>query len=162
MLLRIPVKPYTLKFLHRHLSADYKLSQLDPYGIQLFAMLRRQLRDAQYDGLMSQYTSVFTVRFEPGQVFDRGCRELTSRTINDFNNWVERVFKHKFHSYVEVHSQEIGTPVFVAIRKFYAKHGLSEDDIAEETMRTSYKRYLKKQKNRQVSGNSPSALNHAA
>ncbi len=165
----IPVKPYTLKFLQRHLATPYKLSRVDQYGMQLFYMLRSPRTDARFDLLMKQYESKFVFTIDPVAVIDgcmlEGVSNFTSAMTNDFNSWVERIFKHEFHTYVQVNS-DCGVPVFTAIRQYCDIHNLTEEDISQETLRTSYKRYLKKwlkkQENQPNQKKSSSPLNQAA
>lgn len=166
MQLAISVKPYTRKFLERHLGANYKLSRVDLYGRYLFSLLRHPRSDGQYDASMKQYTAQFTVSIEPALVFDRGlttgCRDFTSCMTNDFNDLVEKVFKQEFHSWVAV-NKALGRPVYLAIRDFVALHRLTEEDISLETLTTSYKRYVRKEMKRQgQTAINPSALNQAA
>ncbi|MBC6698062.1 hypothetical protein [Hymenobacter sp. BT190] len=163
--IEIPVKPYTLKFLQRYLGSSYKLSFVDPYGIHLFNMLRSPRQNKRFDALMGQYKQKFVVSIDPVRVIDAGLRDgvagFSSAMVNDFNAWVESVFKQDFHSYVETH-HEMGLPVFSAIRKYCDKHQLTEDDISQETLRTSYKRYLKKEVKRRKMADSSFPLNQAA
>ncbi|MGI4870978.1 MAG: hypothetical protein ACRYFX_07350 [Janthinobacterium lividum] len=162
MLLQLPVKPYTLKFLTRHLGAAYKLGNVDIYGRFLFALLRQPRTDKQYDDYLDRYTAKFPVRIVPYLVGDRACKNCSPLTVVHFNSFVEEIFYKEFHDFVQFRVEENGVQAKVAIERFCSRFELSEDDISYETLKKNWQRYLKKEKKRRQTGETPSGLSLAA
>ena len=135
MQLAIPVKPYTRKFLERHLGADYQLSNVDAFGRYLYSLLREPQRSDECEEYLSQYTSKFPVRIVPYLVYDRACKNCSAYTIHHFNCFVERIFYDEFHTFVQARVEDGLMEAKEAIERFCAKHKLSEDDVRYETMK---------------------------
>ncbi|RZK34684.1 MAG: hypothetical protein EOO57_10630 [Hymenobacter sp.] len=162
MLLYLSVKPYTLKFLTRHLGRDYQLSNVDSFGRYLFGLLRQPRNDKQYDNYLSRYTAKFPVRLVPYLLADRACKNCSSQTVVHFNNFVEEIFFREFRSFVQFRVQEEEMQAKVAIEKFSRFLGLTEDDISFETLKKNWCRYWKKEKKRLESEQTPSGLSLVA
>jgi hypothetical protein len=162
VILSLPVKPYTLKFLTRHLGAAYKLSNNDSYGLYLFSLLRQPRTDRQYEDYLGRYTAQFPVSIVPYLVADRACKNCSPLTVVRFNNFVEGIFFTEFHSFVQFRVEETDMQAKQAIERFCKRFELTEDDISFETLKKNWNRYLKKQKKRLESGDSPSGLSLAA
>jgi hypothetical protein len=141
MLITLQVKPYTVKFLTRHVGHNYQLRLDDPFGNYLFTQLRKNSKSKRAEGFMSRYTCTFPVSVCPDKLRKKGARAITSLTIINFNNFVELIFKHEFHTFVETWTEENGLTIAEAIRRFCQRYNLSEEDISEDTLRRSYLRY---------------------
>ena len=151
-----------LKFLTRHLGAGYKLSNNDLYGRFLFGLLRQPRTDKQYEDYLDRYSAEFPVRIVPYLVADRACKNCSPLTVVHFNNFAEEIFFKEFHDFVQFRVEEMGTEAKLAILRFSEKFDLSEDDIKFETLKKNWHRYMKREKKRQKTGNSPSGLSRAA
>jgi hypothetical protein len=162
VLLSLSVKPYTLKFLTRHLGTDYQLSVVDSFGRYLFGLLRQPRTDKQYDNYLSRYTAKFPVRLVPYLLADRACKNCSSLTTVHFNNFAEEIFFREFHSFVQFRVQEEAMEAKLAIQKFSRFHNLTEEDISFETLKKNWGRYWKKEKKRLESAQTPSGLSLAA
>jgi hypothetical protein len=141
MLIAVQVKPYTLKFLHRHIGQNYVLRLDDPFGIHLFTLLQRNNTSQRADACLTRYTCTFPVKVSRDKLQKKGARGITGLTIIGFNNFAELIFKHEFHSFVETWTDEEKLTIAEAIRKFCARYDLTEEDISEDTLRRSYLRY---------------------
>jgi hypothetical protein len=162
VLLSIPVKPYTLKFLTRHLGRDYQLSNVDLYGIHLFNLLRQERDHRQYDNFLDRYTAQFPVNIVPYMITDRGCKNFSALTIVKFNTFAEQLFYTEFHDFVQCRVEEMGLTAKAGIERFCIKFRLSEEDIAFETLKKNWHRYYKKEKKRQEIEETPTSLSLAA
>jgi hypothetical protein len=158
VLLHLPVKPYTLKFLTRHLGPNYKLGNGDIYGRVVFWLLRHPRTDRQYDDYLDRYTALFPVSIVPYLVADRACKNCSPLTIVHFNGFAEEIFFKEFHDFVEFRVEENHMEAKVAIEKFCNRFELTEDDISYETLKKNWGRYLRKQKKRAQTSNSPTGL----
>jgi hypothetical protein len=161
VLLSLPVKPYILKFLTRHLGRDYQLSNCDLYGIHLFNLLRQERDHRQYDNFLARYTAQFPVNIVPYMITDRGCKNFTALTIVKFNVFAEEIFYKEFHDFVQFRVEETGMPAKAAIERFSIKFGLVEDDVAFETLKRNWNRYWQKEKKRQKAEETPTSLSLA-
>lgn len=141
MLITLPVKPYTSKFLARHIGNDYKLRLDDPFGNHLFALLQKNNRSTRADKHQKAYTCTFPVQVCQDKLHKKGARGITGLTVVGFNNFTELIFKHEFHSFVETWTDEAQLTVAEAIRRFCARYKLTEDDISQDSLRRSYLRY---------------------
>ncbi|MGI4865428.1 MAG: hypothetical protein ACRYFZ_16010 [Janthinobacterium lividum] len=162
MLLTLPVKPYTLKFLTRHLGAGYKLGNSDIFGRFLYGLLRSPRTDRQYEDYLDRYTAEFPVRIVPYLVADRACKNCSPLTIVHFNGFVEEIFYKEFHDFVLFRVEEDHMEAKVAIEKFCKRFALTEDDVAYETLKKNWQRFFKKEKKRRQTPDSPSGLSLAA
>jgi hypothetical protein len=150
MLIALRVKPYTLKFLHRHVGINYQLRIDDPFGNHLFSLLKRNNRSTRSESFLSRYTCTFPVKVCPDKLQKKGARGLTGLTIISFNNFAELIFKHEFHTFVETWTDEDDLTIAEAIRKFCRRYNLTEEDISEDTLRRSYLRYWNKKNAQQA------------
>ena len=162
MLLHLPVKPYILQFLKRHLGENYQLSNVDPFGRYLMGLLRTPRTDRQYDNYLSRYTAKFPVRIVPYLVADRACKNCSSLTVVHFNSFAEDIFYTEFHQFVQVRVEDNLMQAKVAIEQFCFRHQLSEDDVRFETLKRNWHRYWKKEKKRLEILQNPSGLSLAA
>lgn len=162
MLLSIPVKPFALKFLTRHLGPGYKLGCGDLYGSYLFSLLRQPRDHRQYEKFLARYTAVFPVKIVPYLVADRACKNCSPLTIVKFNTLVEEIFFKEFHDFVQFRTEETQVQAKVAIERFCTKFELTEDDIAYETLKKNWQRYQQKEKKRLEKASSPTSLSLAA
>jgi hypothetical protein len=151
-----------LKFLTRHLGAGYQLSNNDIYGRYLYNLLRTPREERQYEDFLDRYTEKFPVKIVPYMVADRMCKNCTPYTIVNFNSFSEGIFFKEFHDFVQFRVEENEVQAKVAIERFCQRFGLTEDDIAYETLKKNWSRYWKKEKKRQAGGDTPTSLSLAA
>lgn len=143
--IEIPVKPHVLKFLHLYLGTAYTLSESDPYGLFLFHLLRRPVTDKRKDEIVAKYSARFVVDFGPYSPQQYGLKNLTGKTIYQFNKFVQGIIQHELHSYVDV-TTDYGNQVKYAIECFMRKYGFEESDIAYDTLLKSYQRFADERK----------------
>lgn len=162
MQLTLPVKPYTRKFLERHLGAHYQLSNVDAFGRYLYCLLREPRRNSECEEYLGIYTAKFPVRIVPYLLYDRACKNCSAYVVHHFNCFVERIFYDEFHTFVQARVEDGLMEAKEAIERFCAKHKLSEDDVRYETMKRNWQRYWKKEKKRLKDADSPTELSLAA
>lgn len=141
----IPVKPHVLKYLEFYLGADYTLSESDPYGLFLFHLMRRPLTDKRKDELVAKYPSRFVMDFGPYSPQQYGLKNLTGKTVYQFNNFVHGIIRQDMLNYVDV-ATDYDNTVKHAIESFMAKYGFEETDIAYDTLLKAYQRYCEERK----------------
>ncbi len=151
-----------LKFLTRHLGAGYKLGNNDIYGRYLYNLLRTPRDERQYEDFLGRYTAKFPVKIVPYLVADRMCKNCTPYTTVNFNSFAEGIFFKEFHDFVQFRVEENEMQAKVAIERFCKRFGLTEEDIAYETLKKNWHRYWKKEKKRQAGGDNPTSLSLAA
>jgi hypothetical protein len=136
----IPVRPHVLKYLHVHLGAHYFLSESDHFGLLLFQLLRRPIKDARRDDILTRYTSQFTVNFGSYDPDKYGLDKLTGKTCYQFNNFVHELIRGELHAWVDM-ATDHGNPVTFAIEQFMKRYKFEESDIAFDTLLKSWQRF---------------------
>ena len=137
--LHIPIKPYALKYLKVHLGDDYKISKNDAFGIYLENILRRPQEDARYCHFMKKYTGDFEVFLSKKNWLSDGFR-LSPKGIVDFNSFVENIIKAELHSFIDF-SRSLKIRQAKAVELFREKYNITEEDIAFDSFKKSYRRY---------------------
>lgn len=140
--LTIPVKPYTLKYLACTLGKGYKLSKLDAFGLHLLNIMRRPLDEIQYTHFLSRYKASFTVQVNLQELNCLGGK-LTAQGIVDFNNFVELIIKTEMCGFLD-YCQLFEIRQSKGIQMFKDKYGMSEEDVAFDTLKKSYNRSKRK------------------
>ncbi|MDB5268040.1 MAG: hypothetical protein JWP58_1080 [Hymenobacter sp.] len=148
--IQIPVRLHVLKYLQSHLGAHYFLSESDHFGLLLFQLLRRPLKDARRDDILTRYTGQFTVNFGSYDPDKYGLGKLTGKTCYQFNNFVHELVRAELHAWVDM-ATDHGNPVTFAIEQFMKRYKFEESDIAFDTLLKSWQRFaadrkLKKQR----------------
>ena len=138
--LLIPVRPHVLKYLHTHLGPGYCLSESDHFGLLLFQLLRRPLTDARRDEVLTKYQGRFTVHLGAYGSGKFGLRELTGKTVYQFNNFVHELVRAELHAWVDM-ATDHGNAVTYAIEGFMQKYDFGEEDIAFDTLLKSWQRF---------------------
>lgn len=138
----VPVKPHVAKFLLHHLGAGYRLSQLDPFGRELKNLLQLNRKKTYWDGHTGRYTASFCVAVEGNMILQKRLRALTSKSIIDFNNFVEGIIKAEFFGFVDNH-RAFKLSKHGAIQSFRAKYDFQDDDISFDTLKKSWQRFEK-------------------
>lgn len=143
--IEIPVKPHVLKYLEFYLGAEYSLSESDPYGLFLFHVMRRPMTDKRKDELVAKYQRRFVLDFGPYSPQQYGLKNLTGKTVYQFNNFVHGIIRQDMISYVDT-ATDYGTAIKHAIERFMGKYGFEESDIAYDTLLKAYQRYCEERK----------------
>lgn len=142
--LHVPLRPYILKFLQFHLGKHYFLSEADVFGLLLYHLLRRPLVDARRDHVLRSYQARWEV--ELGHYGEKkGLRELTGKSVYDFNKVVHRMVLSEMQQYVE-NAVDHGQLAKFAIEGFMLKFDLAEEDIQFATLQKCWTRYSKEKK----------------
>jgi hypothetical protein len=139
-LLSIPVQQHVLKYLHKHLGTGYFLSESDHFGLLLFQLLRRPVRDARRDEILKKYKGQFVVHYGLYDPVKFGLRELTGKTCYQFNKFCKELLFAELHAHVELLT-DMGTAATHAIETFMLKYDLQEEDVQFDTLARSWKRY---------------------
>lgn len=144
MILPVPVRPYVLKFLNYHLGKCYFLSESDPFGLLLYHLLRRPVRDARRDHVLRNYKSSWSVDLG-SYAGKKGLGDLTGKSVYDFNKVAHRMLFSELHQFVE-QALDHGQQAKFAIEGFMLKLDLREEDIQFATLQKSWTRYVKEKK----------------
>jgi hypothetical protein len=141
MTIKIPVKPYTRKFLAFYLGENYEMRLDDPYGLFLFILFQKNLSNSRRETSLGRYTQSWGISTCEEKLRKKGYKGLTNLTIVHFNNFVEGVCKAEFHSAAALYQKFGQGTIETAIQDFMEKFGLTADDIDPMTLRRSYIRY---------------------
>lgn len=136
----VPVKPHVRKYLLKHLGEGYKLSQLDPYGRCLKMLLQQKPEKKEWDKHLGRYTASFSVSVEGNLILQKRLRSLTSKSIIDFNNFVEHIIKTEFYGVVDTR-RAFGLSQYGAIQAFREKYDYQDEDISHDTLKKAWQRY---------------------
>lgn len=149
----VPCKPYVKQFLLQNFNApDDKWAEIVNLGAdkQLQHEFRRRLThpcgrfDNKYSSL-SRYSVVVPVEISRDDFYRYGWA-LTNTEAVGFSTIVERRVKTMLCTFLDVH-KSFGIPLSVAIRKFQAKFGFSEDIWPYDSIRREYNRNGMKEDN---------------
>lgn len=143
--LSLPVQPHVLKYLNKHVGEAYFLSEYDPFGLLLFQLLRRPVRDKRCDEVVKNYKKEFEVYFGLYDPKKFGFKPPTGKTIYQFNNFCRKLLFGEFHAHVEL-MVNLGTAATYSIETFMLKYELQEEDVPFDTLHRSWKRYAKEAK----------------
>lgn len=144
MILPVPVRPYVLKFLNYHLGKCYFLSESDPFGLLLYHLLRRPVKDARRDHVLRNYKASWGVDLG-SYAGKKGLGDLTGKSVYDFNKMAHRLLFSELHQFVE-QALDHGQQAKFAIEGFMLKLDLREEDIQFATLQKSWTRYVKEKK----------------
>lgn len=144
MILPVPVRPYVLKFLNYHLGKCYFLSESDPFGLLLYHLLRRPVKDARRDHVLRNYKSSWSVDLG-SYAGKKGIGDLTGKSVYDFNKVAHRMLFSEMHQFVE-QAVDHGQQAKYAIEGFMLKFDLREEDIQFATLQKSWTRYVREKK----------------
>lgn len=144
MTLPVPVRPYVLKFLNYHLGKCYFLSESDPFGLLLYHLLRRPVKDARRDHVLRNYKASWGVDLG-SYAGKKGIGDLTGKSVYDFNKMAHRMLFSEMHQFVE-QALDHGQQAKFAIEGFMLKLDLVEEDIQFATLQKSWTRYVKEKK----------------
>jgi hypothetical protein len=144
VILPVPVRPYVLKFLNYHLGKFYFLSESDPFGLLLYHLLRRPVKDARRDHVLRNYQASWGVDLG-SYAGKKGIGELTGKSVYDFNKVAHRMLFSEMHQFVE-QALDHGQQAKYAIEGFMLKFDLREEDIQFATLQKSWTRYVKEKK----------------
>lgn len=136
----VSVKPHVRKYLLHHLGEGYKLSQLDAFGRYLKLLLQQPRTNSFLDGFTGKYTANFGVSVEGNVILQKRLRELSSKSIIDFNNFVEGIIKVEFHAFVD-NRRAYGLSQYAAIHAFREKYNFQDEDISFDTLKKSWQRF---------------------
>lgn len=153
----MPVKPYTSKYLELHFGKDYKITQLDHFGIYLIGLLRRPLCKKRYDEFLTAYTAKYSMKFNLREFQKNGKINFSSQIIITYNNFVELIIKTEFHAFVEANLVP-GTTLIRVIESFRNKYSWTDEDISLDTLIKSFQRYRKKREKNHNLSNSLGSL----
>jgi len=144
VILPVPVRPYVLKFLNYHLGKCYLLSESDPFGLLLYHLLRRPVKDARRDHVLRNYKSSWGVDLG-SYAGKKGLGDLTGKSVYDFNKVAHRMLFSEMHQFVE-QALDHGQQAKFAIEGFMLKFDLREEDIQFATLQKSWTRYARERK----------------
>lgn len=145
--LDFPIRPHLLKFLqvHLHLArtqelpfqvSDYALSSEGRFGLPLTLLLQKTVQDGRYEGSIDDCTAQLglDLRNYKGAYAYLLKGQLSPWVVFQFNDLVEETFREEFYWWVRQQRQRRAT-IKDAIYSYMAFYGVTEDDIAYETLR---------------------------
>ena len=136
----VPVKPHVRKYLLHHLGSSYKLSRLDTFGRELKTLLEQKKTNNFLNGYTRCYTHVFGVSVEGNLILQKRLRALTSKSIIDFNNFVEGIIKTEFYGMV-ANCSTFELSQYSAIQAFREKYDFQDEDMSHDTLKKAWQRY---------------------
>jgi hypothetical protein len=136
----VPVKPHVRKYLAFHLGAEYKLSQLDPFGRELKMLLGQKKKNEWFNGFTRRYTDSFGVGVEGNLILQKRLKGLTPKEIIDFNNFVEGIIKHEFFGFVDNRCL-LDMSQYGSIQAFREKYDFQDEDMSHEALKKAWQRY---------------------
>lgn len=137
---QVPVKPHVKKYLLYHLGEPYRLTSTDAFGRHLKMLLQQPREKAFLDGFTAKYTEVLGVSVEGNMILQKRLRALSSKSIVDFNNFVEAVIKTEFHSFVD-NRRLFKLSQYGSIQAFRDKYDFEDSDISFDTLKKSWQRF---------------------
>ncbi len=142
---QIPVLPHVLKFLKKKHQGEFKLSRKHNEGKMLIHMLRNQQHDERFDVEREKYSQNLDVIITLDKYKNRGCNNITSRTIYDFNDFIDATIKDEFLYYVET-LQEAGVKMTMdaMVDGFMGKYFFDDGDISPLTLKQAWYRDQRK------------------
>lgn len=157
---QIPVLPHVLKFILKRHPQEFKLSRRHNEGKVLIHMLRNQQEDARFDVPIEKYTGTLDVKITLDKYKGRGCNKITSRTIYDFNDFIDRIIKDEFIYYVDT-LKEAGVEFTMdqMVDGFMGKYFFDEEDITAFVLKQHYYR-TKRPGRRKKQNNSAVVVSH--
>ncbi|WP_187261298.1 hypothetical protein [Pontibacter beigongshangensis] len=142
---QIPVLPRVLKFINCKHDGEFKLSRKHNEGKMLIHMLRNQLEDKSFDDFHKKCTQSLEVKMSLDLFKERGCCHITSRTIFDFNDFVDANIKEEFLLYVRtLQLCEVKLTLDKMIDGFMGKYYFDDGDINPQTLKQHYYRSERK------------------
>lgn len=145
---QIPVLPHVLKFIQKRHEGNFKLSRRHNEGKMLIHMLRNQQHDKRFDAPLEKYTEKLNVKITFDQYKVRGCNNITSRTIFDFNDFIDAIIKDEFVYYVDTLKEAgVNMTMDVMVDGFMGKYLFDEEDITPWVLKQHYNRTKRKKKN---------------
>jgi hypothetical protein len=142
-----PIRPHLLKFLQVHLhlarvqespfqASDYALSSEGRFGLPLTLLLQKPVQDGRYEGSIADCTAQLglDLRNYKGAYAYLLKGQLSPWVVFQFNDLVEETFRQEFYWWVREQRQRRAT-IKDAIYSYLAFYGVSEDDVAYETLR---------------------------
>lgn len=136
----VPVKPHVRKYLLKHLGEGYKLSQLDAIGRHLKMLLQLKPEKKEWDKHTGRYKATFSVGVEGNLILQKRLRALTSKSIIDFNNFVEGIIKTEFYGMV-ANCSTFELSQYSAIQAFREKYDFQDEDMSHDTLKKAWQRY---------------------
>ncbi|MGI4862957.1 MAG: hypothetical protein ACRYFZ_03485 [Janthinobacterium lividum] len=136
----VPVKPHVRKYLEFHLGQGYKLTQLDAFGRCLKMLLQLKPEKKDWDKHLGRYKAKFGVSVEGNLILQKRLRTLTSKSIIDFNNFVEGIIKTECFGLV-ANCHEFGMSQYGAIQAFREKYDFQDEDMSHDTLKKAWQRY---------------------
>lgn len=144
--INIPVKRHIYKFLIRYWGDSYRLSTTNFLGCFIFHLIKKQRKSKPIE---TKYNpELFPCRYHvvvpDTYYFDRGIEELTPRTIQHFNNFMDSVFSFIFINTTESRLEEAPREKKIAYEKFIDDINLEEVDLTFDALKKDHYRFRKK------------------
>ncbi|MGV3540690.1 MAG: hypothetical protein ACO1OQ_12830 [Rufibacter sp.] len=146
-----------MKYLEVHFGVNYKITQLDHFGLFLMEVLRRKWDRKRYEGYMAAYTAQYPMFYNTKEFLRTDRVHFTSENIVCYNNFVESIIKAEFHAFMELYLND-STTIANVIESYRKIYNWTDDDISLDSLSKSFQRYQKKKKNRLKSQKSLGSL----
>lgn len=143
----LPVKAHVRKYLeHRH-GDVLRVSRKHTDGKMLLFLLRGRQHDARFDSQLAQYVDKLTIEISRDQLLERGCRDLSSRTIYDFNSYIDDAFRDDLRLFVATRqAADPHVTLCAAVASFLEIYDITESELDQDTLL----RDLRRQKPRPI------------
>ncbi|MGI4833304.1 MAG: hypothetical protein ACRYFK_07565 [Janthinobacterium lividum] len=150
--LDFPVRPHLLKYLEVHLKLarlveaplqleDYVLSKTNRFGFALNQLLRKPAKSARHEGSIDDCTVSLglNLRNFNAPYYDLTQGKLSPYVVFQFNEFVDDNFREELYWWVAQHREKRAT-IKDGILSFMAFYGVTENDLAYETLRKDVQR----------------------
>jgi glutathionyl-hydroquinone reductase len=128
--IQIPVEPHVLKYIVAKHPGVFRLSRKHKEGKMLIHMLHNPYNDSRFDATLDKYTDKLTVSVSLDQYLKKGCNNISSRMIYDFNDFIDKLIKDEFMFYVET-VKEVTDQFTIdqLVDGFMGKYNFDDSDI---------------------------------
>ena len=144
---QLPVLPHVRKFIEHKHGTEFKLSRRHNEGKMLIHMLRNQQRDERFDVRMELYSESLNVKISFDKYKERGCNNVTNRTVYDFNDFIDRTIRDEFIYFVEVlRGAQVKLTLDQMVDGFMGKYNFDDGDITPFVLKQHYYRTIRRGK----------------
>lgn len=145
--IQIPVESHVLKYLNCKHPGEFRLSRKHNTGKMLLHMLHNPYHDSRYDAGMDRYTKELSVSISVDQFLKKGCNNINSRMIYDFNDFVDKLIKDEFLFYIETVKEVCNDfTIDQLVDGFMGKYNFDEGDITPWVLKQHYFRSKRRKK----------------
>lgn len=144
LVIKIPMKPFLVKFLHQKFGDYHKVSKTTWLGISATNLLTHVYSKPQHVRTNSNFTILI-----PYTICQKKGHFINYDAIPEFKQNAERIFRDFMHEYITINAKgnEHGE-VMHSLKKFLKHYNISEDEVRLESAYRHYMRTLEETSNK--------------